>query len=48
MRLTLRGQLLLVVLLAVVTILLGTVMSYASGREPLPDPPGSYTAVTSR
>lgn len=48
MRLTLRGQLVVVALVAVVTVLLGVTFSSASGREPLPDPPGGGPVVTSR
>jgi hypothetical protein len=37
-----------VALVAVVTVLLGVTFSYASGRDPLPDPPGGRPVVTAR
>lgn len=48
MRLTLKGQLLVVLLVGVATLLLGVTISSASGREPLPDAPGGRPVVTSR
>lgn len=48
MKLTLRGQLLVLALIAVGTIVLGAVVSYASGMEPLPEPPQWHPGVTSR
>lgn len=47
MKLTLRGKLALVALVAVTVITMGAVVSYACGLPPLPDPPGWRPAVTS-
>lgn len=48
MKLTLRGQLVVLALIAVGTIVLGAVVSYASGLGPLPDPPQWRPGVTSQ
>lgn len=48
MRLTLKGRLVMAALVAVVTIMLGVTVSFASGKPPLPDPPGGRPQVTGR
>lgn len=47
MKLTLRGQLLVIALIALGTVALGVAVSYASGLAPLPEPPMWRPAVTS-
>lgn len=47
MKLTLKGQLLTVVLVGLLTVLLGVTVSFASGREPLPEPPQWRPGATS-
>lgn len=47
MKLTLRGQLLIIALVGIATVLLGVTLSYASGLAPLPEAPQWHPAVVS-